>query len=111
MKSADPGSLVDEQCSVHTSGELRIATAEQELALRTWMSISSYAVLLIRNAPEMRNLLHARRTSQTITRMTIIVPTTPIPSIVPPVGHVGHQTYHADIVERAPGFRLSKTKH
>jgi hypothetical protein len=31
-----------------------------------------------------RNSLHARRTSQTIIKMTIIVPTTPIPSIVPP---------------------------
>jgi hypothetical protein len=30
------------------------------------------------------NYLHARRTSQTIIKITIIVPTTPIPNIVPP---------------------------
>ena len=106
MNSADPGSLVDGECSVPAPGELLIATTEQELTLRSWMSISSYAML-----SEMRNLLHARRTSQTITRMTIIVPAKPIPNIVPPIGHVGIKGTHADMVGLDPGFRLSKTNH
>jgi hypothetical protein len=37
-----------------------------------------------------KTLPHTRRTNQTMTRMTAIVPTTPIPNIVPPVGNVGH---------------------
>ena len=37
-----------------------------------------------------KTLPHTRRTNQTMTRMTTIVPTTPIPNIVPPVGNVGH---------------------
>jgi hypothetical protein len=35
MTSAAPGSLVHEQCSVQTPGELVIATTEQDLALRS----------------------------------------------------------------------------
>ena len=34
MNSVDPGSLVDEQCSVQTPGELVMKTTEQELAAK-----------------------------------------------------------------------------
>jgi hypothetical protein len=46
----------------------------------------------------MKNSLHARRKNHTTTRITSIVPTTPIPNIVPPLESVGHysQPYKHD---------------
>src|ERR1700688_2685017 len=51
-----------------------------------------------------KTLLHTRRTNQTMTRMTTIVPTTPIPNIVPPVGNVGHLEHF--INDGRASFRL-----
>jgi hypothetical protein len=53
------------------------------------------------------NPLHTRRTSHTITRITIIVPTTPRPNIVPPVEHVGHRSHPYRHDGPGSGFRLS----
>jgi hypothetical protein len=52
---------------------------------------------------------HVRRTSHTISTITIIVPTKPKPNIAPPGGHIGHQGY--PYRHDRPGFRLSSEQN
>jgi hypothetical protein len=52
---------------------------------------------------------HVRRTSHTISTITIIVPTKPKPNIAPPDGHIGHQGYPCR--HDRPGFRLSSEQN
>jgi len=54
---------------------------------------------------------HTRRTSHTISTITIIVPTKPKPNISPPSGYIGHQGYPCRYDRPDSGCRLIKTSH
>ena len=71
--------------SIAADKEIRELTRNTSIESLEWLSRTLEDGL----GSQERNLLHARRTSHTTTRITITVPSTPIPNIVPPVERLG----------------------